>query len=291
MRTFDHQREEFTPYGFTCERWMPKTMPKADRHNEIELNLLGDGSLTYRIHGETVTIPAGRMAVFWATIPHQIVAFDREVPYTVATIPLSWVLQWKLPDVLIQPLLNGEMVVDSDSQRAVQDKEMFAHWTEDVQLSSPECLGIVQLEMEARLRRLALSMTAAKRKAEPAWEQNRAARRGGDMGKAERMACFLAQHYTEPLHIQDIAGHVDLHPDYASNLFQKTFGTTLNRYLTQYRISHAKRLLVTTDDKILDVALQSGFNSLSRFNAAFKSFCECTPRQYRKNHVFVVDDQ
>lgn len=290
MKQFDHQRKEFTPYGFTCEQWVPKMMPKADRHNEIELNLLGEGSLTYLIRGESVTIPAGRLAVFWATIPHQIVAFDRSTPYTVATIPLSWVLQWSLPEALIQPLLNGEIIIESDSRRAVRDQETFGQWTEDVQQASPDRLGIVQLEMEARLRRLAMSLVAAQHEVTQEQSQHHVSRRTGDMGKAEQMACFVAQHYAEPLRVRDIADKVELHPDYAASLFQKTFGTTLNRYLTQYRISHAKRLLVTTDARILNVAMESGFNSLSRFNAAFKSFCACTPRQYRQNHQFVVDD-
>ena len=51
------------------------------------------------------------------------------------------------------------------------------------------------------------------------------------------------------------------------------------------RISHAQRLLVTTDDTILDIALAAGFQSLSRFNEAFKSICGCPPRDYRKQHL------
>jgi AraC-like DNA-binding protein len=32
------------------------------------------------------------------------------------------------------------------------------------------------------------------------------------------------------------------------------------------------------------VALDAGFGSLSRFNAAFKAFCGCSPREYRAMH-------
>jgi AraC-like DNA-binding protein len=34
----------------------------------------------------------------------------------------------------------------------------------------------------------------------------------------------------------------------------------------------------------LDVALAAGFQSLSRFNEAFKAACGCSPRAYRKAH-------
>ena len=43
-------------------------------------------------------------------------------------------------------------------------------------------------------------------------------------------------------------------------------------------------MLVTTNDAILNIALASGFQSLSRFNEAFKMACGCSPRDYRKAH-------
>jgi AraC-like DNA-binding protein len=98
------------------------------------------------------------------------------------------------------------------------------------------------------------------------------------------MACCIAQNYTEPLTIDDISREVGLHPNYAMGLFKKTFGTTLIDYLTRHRVSHAHRLLATTDDKIVDVAFSSGFSSISRFNEAFRRACGSSPRDYRKQH-------
>jgi len=68
MTIFDPSRPDFAPYGFTCERWTPQPMKRADRHNEIELNLLKQGSLTYLLGGNSVTISAGRLAVQVANI-------------------------------------------------------------------------------------------------------------------------------------------------------------------------------------------------------------------------------
>jgi AraC-like DNA-binding protein len=56
----------------------------------------------------------------------------------------------------------------------------------------------------------------------------------------------------------------------------------MTTFITQHGISHAQRLLVTTGDAILDVALAAGFQSLSGFNEAFKAACGCSPRDYRK---------
>ena len=47
MVRFDPARPDFSPYGFSCIRWTPTMMPRCDRHNEIELNLLDKGRLVY----------------------------------------------------------------------------------------------------------------------------------------------------------------------------------------------------------------------------------------------------
>ena len=138
------------------------------------------------------------------------------------------------------------------------------------------------LEVEARLRRLALSAAASgprrsRRNSPPVLDQRHSSR-------AERMACFIAQNYTQPLTAETIGQHVGLHPNYAMSLFQRTFGTTLMRYVTQQRLSHAQRLLLTTRESITNIAFGSGFGSLSRFNEAFRQSFGCTPREYRRLH-------
>lgn len=50
-------------------------MSRPDRHNEIEVNLLTTGSLTYLLEGRRIVIEASRFAVFSAAMPHQIVGF------------------------------------------------------------------------------------------------------------------------------------------------------------------------------------------------------------------------
>jgi AraC-like DNA-binding protein len=60
-------------------------------------------------------------------------------------------------------------------------------------------------------------------------------------------------------------------------------------YVTQHRISHAQRLLATTAQTVTEIAFESGFLSISRFNDAFRRACGCSPREYRKSHELEVD--
>lgn len=281
--TFDPARVDFESYGLTCVHWQPSRMRRPDHHNEIELNFLESGSVTYLLAGQKVSVDAGRLSVFWGAFPHQIVDFGNAPAYFVATIPLPWLLQWRLPGDFVRALLQGRMLVESDGARAVYDAENFQRWESDLLAGQADQEQSVLLEMEARLLRLADSQM---RRNLPLAAERRAARRlGAGLSHAERMACFVAEHYSEPLTIQRIAKSVDLHPNYAMNLFQRTFGATLVDYITKYRVSHAQRILVTTDHKIVDVAFESGFSSLSRFNEAFRQICGCSPRSYRQSHL------
>jgi len=285
MVRFDPTRPDFSPYGFSCVRWTPTRMPRCDRHNEIELNLLETGRLTYLMGGQKVTVPAGRLIAFWAGIPHQILDFEGLTDYYVLTIPLAWFLQWRLPDRLTQPILRGGMIVDSDESRLEPDRAKFDTWSEDLRIGTEERHQVVLLEIESRLRRLALTVAAdspkgSRRKTPAVLGQQQ-------LSRAEEMACFIAQNYTQPLTAEAISRHVGLHPKYAMSLFQRAFGTTLVKYITEHRLSHAQRLLVTTEESILNVAMDSGFGSLSRFNEAFRQALGCTPREYRKHHQLV----
>ena len=86
---FDKYRQEFEPYGFTCEMWMPEIMHKEDKHNEIEINYLPQGSITYWQRNRKITILNKRLLLFWGMIPHKIIHYEQLDKYYVCTIPLA----------------------------------------------------------------------------------------------------------------------------------------------------------------------------------------------------------
>ena len=283
MISFDPSRPDFAPYGFTCVHWNPSPMPRPDHHNEVELNLLESGWLVYLLGGRKVRIDVGRLSVFWAAIPHQIIEFGPHTEYYVVTIPFAWFLQWRLPENFVQPILRGDVHIEPAPGRGRLDRDLFAQWEADLRKSEEEVNKVVLLEMESRLLRLAAVLPPLPSASGRARARHYALHDGG-LNKVEQMACLIAQRYTEPLTVDDIGRAVGLHPNYAMSLFKKAFGTTLIEYLTHHRVSHSQRLLATTDEKIVEVAFDSGFNSVSRFNEAFRRACGCSPREYRLHH-------
>ena len=221
-------------------------MPRPDRHNEVEINLLTSGSLSYLLGGRRTTIEADRLAVFWAAIPHQIVEFEGDSPYFVVTLPLSDFLHIGLEPSFVSRVMHGELVIDSKTDEV--DRLKFQQWERELRNSSRTHERAARLEVEARMLRFA--RIGPKRAV---------AKHSPQLSRADQLACYIAQNYQQRLTSTSIAEANGVHPNYAMNLFRKTFGTTMNHFITEHRISHAQRLLAIGEETILEVAFAAGF--------------------------------
>jgi AraC-like DNA-binding protein len=207
-------------------------------------------------------------------VPHQIIQLDKSTRYFVFHFPLTCFLQWQLMPNFSRQVLQGDLltmpVEDENFQLAQCER-----WHHHIQADTAEHHKIALLEIEACLRLMALS-SEAPAPADPLDLQT-------GIDSIAKMASFITENFQEPLTVTRIAEGVNLHPNYAMQLFRQHTGRTLISYLTQYRIAHAQHLLLTTNKTVLDIALESGFSSLSRFYAVFKEFCYIPPTRYRQS--------
>jgi len=100
--------------------------------------------------------------------------------------------------------------------------------------------------------------------------------------RVEKIARFITEHYLDDISASQIANAAGLNVNYASTLFHQHCGMTPSEYLILHRAYHAHRLLATTDGKIISIAFESGFRSLSRFYATFERVFHCPPREVRR---------
>jgi len=279
FKIFDNNRPEFEVYGFKVEKWSPKRMSRADRHNEIEINLLTGGSITYLINDRKIRVCSKRLVVFWALVPHQIIHFENKAPYYVCTIPFSQFMSWQLPSSFVDLLLKGEIVNATTNKNYQYDKYLMENWLHDISTGDLNNINVSALEVRARLNRLAHSSVVAECN-----EFKDGKIISSPIDLVEQMIIFIAQNYRHPIKNEDIGQAVGLHPDYANSIFKKAFGMTLNKYILQQRILYVQRQLSVNNNSITEIAFEAGFNSFSHFNTAFKKKCHCSPREYRKKH-------
>lgn len=275
LNQFDARRGELRPYGLTCELWTPCLMRRPDRHNEIELNYLPEGALTYLFQDRRVQVPSRRLALFWGLIPHQIIHSEGTAPYYVCTIPFSLFLSWGLPQAFTEKLFKGELLLDVEQPSDGPDYDAYMLRRMLGEVGGRYFSEIVSLELHARFLRMASGMKVEEGKlVQPVVS--------GEISLVEQIAIYIARNYRNPIKVADVGAAVGLHPDYANALFKKTFGVTLGEYIVEERIAHAQRLLVSTTDSVADIVFQCGFGSVSSFNAAFLKLNACTPREFRK---------
>ncbi len=67
---------------------------------------------------------------------------------------------------------------------------------------------------------------------------------------------------------------------YMGRLFKKEMGITFHQYCLLLRLQKAEALLLRTSDKVIDIALECGFNNISYFNRAFKAQYGMSPSEY-----------
>ena len=69
-----------------------------------------------------------------------------------------------------------------------------------------------------------------------------------------------------------------------SEIFKDEYGITLHEYIKSRRLEEAIRMLIDTDEDIIDIAYAVGFGGLSSFYSFFKSETGKSPLAYRKEH-------
>ncbi|WP_298311211.1 AraC family transcriptional regulator [uncultured Aquimarina sp.] len=98
--------------------------------------------------------------------------------------------------------------------------------------------------------------------------------------------------YLDPnLKLVSLSSRLNLSPRDVSMIINRHANKNFSNFINEYRIKKAKELLSSShpDTKIIAIALDSGFNSLSSFNVAFKLFTKSTPSEYRlKNSTRIV---
>ena len=95
---------------------------------------------------------------------------------------------------------------------------------------------------------------------------------------------FIRKHYKEKISAVDVANSVKLSRAMLDRRFLASFGRTINKVITRLRMETAEYLLLQTDQKISQVAANSGFNCYEYFFRAFQQRHNMTPEEFRANN-------
>ncbi|MDD3415015.1 MAG: AraC family transcriptional regulator [Lachnospiraceae bacterium] len=108
----------------------------------------------------------------------------------------------------------------------------------------------------------------------------------GQVEKIKAVQSLLTQDLTENYTIAELSARFDIALTPLKNCFKSVYGSPIFTYMRTYRMNYAASLLRTDKDmKISDIAGAVGYDSPSKFSAAFHQTIGKTPLEYRKSII------
>ncbi|GEM_PF-1750641 len=116
--------------------------------------------------------------------------------------------------------------------------------------------------------------------------ENSGLTRAASISIAKKLVGLMSEekvYLNSSLKLSDLADKLAIQPHYVSQVINEIEGKNFAEFVNEYRINEAKRLLEQTDQKIISVALSSGFNNKASFNHSFKKLTGMSPSSYRQS--------
>lgn len=97
---------------------------------------------------------------------------------------------------------------------------------------------------------------------------------------------YIDAHYMEDFTLESVASAIGFSKYHFSRLFKQYTGFSFCAYICHRRIKVAEELLEQPDLSITEIAMQSGFPSISTFNRVFRQQKNCSPSEYREKNRY-----
>lgn len=99
---------------------------------------------------------------------------------------------------------------------------------------------------------------------------------------------FVKEEFHRAISLEEISEKVSMTSPAFCRYFKKITGKTFTKFVNEYRLAHAAKLLHEKQISITDVCFESGFNNFSHFNKQFKYFTGKSPSTYRNELRYMM---
>lgn len=259
---YNHPREENL---MTVTHW----------HKELEVTCMFDGETEFLIDGAPSTLRAGEACVINSEALHYARVKSHSLQNAAGDIGVTIQFRMSFLESLIPDISDYAFVISGEEtmRKIAEDMGKIYQFSKKVD------------ENEFRLRCIAavydlliILYTECRREKElvPVSASN-------EKDRIKQIIYYLNEHYAENLTEKELASRFYFSREHFSRFFKQHTGITLKDYLTRYRVGKAEQLLRTTDKKVLDIALETGFTNEAQLISWFKRMYSETPAKYRRN--------
>ena len=101
----------------------------------------------------------------------------------------------------------------------------------------------------------------------------------------EQAVIYIEANLREDIRVEEVAKAAGYSYYHLNRQFLSLLGETIGSYIKKRRLADGAKRLLYTDDKIIEIALNSGFESPEAFSRAFKTIYRVSPQTYRTNRL------
>ena len=270
----------FTTYY--CEFSEIQTLIPIHWHEEIEFTIINQGIGEYKIDLIPYTLEKGDLVLIKPFSLHSIYQVDnKSMHWSTMVFNLNMLNSAVTDGCLIKyfaPILNNEhqlpLIIKKNSKGY---DELFITITKIF-----DCYNSKGIAFEIELKSLLYHFFGLLYKYDLI-VKNKATPLSSDVtNKIKIILNYIKENYMKDISIKDMCSICNFSEYHFMRFFKKYIGMTCIEYINTYRLEIASKLLDTTDNSIMDISFEVGFNNVSYFNKLFKSKYKLTPREFRE---------
>ena len=250
-------------------------------HNEVELILILSGSLKVKLHNDassTINCFPGDIILIAPGTLHEYITDSVGGEKLILLFDIAGYSQVSSLVPLLKTLppythiRQGEYPVESARLQNYfwEIDRLYGQQDEFLQISVYSLVSLIL----AQIGSMHLSDTEIGKDSPDSQRKN--------IDKIVEVTNYIDSHRSDDLTVEQLADLAGFSKFHFERLFKAYMGISCYQYITKRRVLMAQELLGDTDLSVMDIALQSGFFSLSTFNRVFKDINKCSPTEYRK---------
>ncbi len=250
-------------------------------HEEIQFDLVVKGSIHFQIGSRGFVLSEGQVIFINAGVLHQILPEAGTEGQIAAYVLRDSLLEADVLSAVYQkcllPVIKGpvDCVVFDNGEEIDRQAAVYLERIQDLFIKE-------EIGYQIEIKGLLCCLFGCLLKRAKQGSRMVSVRERRDMERIKEAITFIERHYDEPLSLIQIAERLALSRSELCRCFHRVMDITPYEYLIQYRIKEASKRLRQTDDKILDIALQCGFDSIGHMGRYFRRYCGCSPSVFRK---------
>lgn len=102
----------------------------------------------------------------------------------------------------------------------------------------------------------------------------------------KRLIDYIEEHIDEDISLEDLAQEAGYSMYHLHRMFSGLVGFTVHQYIVRRKLTESARKLILSDESVIDISMDAGYESQQAYTLAFKNMYKMSPARFRKIHEF-----